>query len=220
MFQESIGQLVAEHMSKQGLGSSQVEGGVVTNGGGVVDERHHTLHYKAGILKQKTMEKEANVRARNEEILSSIKKKEEQFKKTKTVVVSETHEKSESEIIEVKKLEKSNDGGSSPEVVKLPFGDVKKSSNVPSEGDASNEDEKVNPFGDEKAVDSKKLEKASDNEIDGNCTSDEDETLKEDKKIDKPDVNASTDDAKVVNGQKVKVKISTTTLFVTKKLQC
>ena len=198
---------MAEHMSKQGLGSSQVDGDV-TNGGGVVDERHHTLHYKAGILKQKTIEKEANVRARNEEILSSIKKKEEEFKKTKTVVVSESHEKSESEIIEVKKLEKSN-GGSPEAVVKLPFGDVTKSSNGPTEEDGPNDDEKVNPFGDEKAVDSKKLEKSSDDEVDGNCASDDDETLKEDKKTNKLDLNGSTDDAKVVNGQNVKVKIST-----------
>ncbi len=34
----------------------------------------HTLHYKSGILKQKTIEKEANVRARNQELLSSMQK--------------------------------------------------------------------------------------------------------------------------------------------------
>jgi hypothetical protein len=199
-------------MSKQGLGSSQVDGAVTNGGGGVVDERHHTLHYKAGILKQKTMEKEANVRARNEEILTSIKKKEEEFKKTKTVLVSESHEKSESEIIEVKKLEKSTKG--THEVDKLPFGDETKTSNGTTEGEGPNDDGKVNPFGDEKSVDSKKLEKASDDVVDSNnCASDDDETLKEDKKTDKLDVNGSTDDTdtSVVNGQKVKVTITTTT---------
>ncbi len=204
---------MAEHMSKQGLGSSQVDGAVTNGGGGVVDERHHTLHYKAGILKQKTMEKEANVRARNEEILTSIKKKEEEFKKTKTVLVSESHEKSESEIIEVKKLEKSIKG--THEVDKLPFGDETKTSNGTTEEDGPSDDEKVNPFGDEKSVDSKKLEKASDDVVDGNCASDDDETLKEDKKTDKLDVNGSTDDTTVVNGQKVKVIITTTTFKTT-----
>ena len=34
----------------------------------------HTLHYKSGILKEKKLEKEATVRARNQEIISSMQK--------------------------------------------------------------------------------------------------------------------------------------------------
>jgi hypothetical protein len=60
-------------MSKQGLLGPCEEDSLKSKL--TVDERHqHTLHYKTGILKQKTIEKEVQVRARNKEIITSMQK--------------------------------------------------------------------------------------------------------------------------------------------------
>ena len=66
------------------------------------DSRHqHTLHYKAGILKQKKIEKEMLVRARNEEILASMQKTDQ----SKTFV---DVEKVDDERVDVKKADAEN----------------------------------------------------------------------------------------------------------------
>ena len=63
-------------MSKQGLLPASTTATTTTTST-TTDSRHqHTLHYKSGILKQKTIEKEVLVRARNEEILASMQKNE------------------------------------------------------------------------------------------------------------------------------------------------
>ena len=61
-------------MSKQGLlGPPEVN---TLKNKSTGNERQHTLHYKSGILKQKTIDKDVQVRARNKEIITSMKKSE------------------------------------------------------------------------------------------------------------------------------------------------